>query len=568
MKIAKWMLLLGAWLISTVTYAQKLEAEEAELIGVNVSQSTQGFSGDGYVTGFDNDGDKVVFHFTHDVAEKVQLYIGYAAPNGNKNNLVYVNGNNLGNLLFSETKKFTELDAGKISLQKGENVISIEKSWGWFDVDYIRFDTAKASAAWNISATPVNPHATPEALGLYRFLVKNFGKTTFAGQFQSEDKPYTQSNGELDFLKKNTGKYPAVYGNDLIDYSPSRIAFGSNSKATDDVINFAQNIGGMVTLTWHWNAPTDLLNTSENPWWSGFYTRATTFDLATVINEPESERYELLIRDIDAIAIQLKRLQEEKIPVLWRPLHEAEGTWFWWGAKGPEACKKLWILLYDRLTNYHQLNNLIWVWTTTDSPHALEWYPGDEYVDILGVDVYLENGDYSVSSTMFDNLRNIFEGKKVLTMSENGTLPDPDKLNSEQAPWSYFCTWVGSFLFDGKKNTLEHLSRVFNHENITTADELPENWMDQTGINDLKKKRPLERPFYPNPVSDQLHYRFEKELPMSVKLINQSGQTIMMLNGETLGNAGRIDFDELRPGFYTITAIYRRHHETQKLIVR
>lgn len=559
-------MLIGAWLVSTTAYAQKYEAEEAELIGVQIGQSTQGFSGIGYVTGFDNDGDKVVFRFTHEKDEKVQLYIGYAAPYGTKNNLVYVNGNNLGNLTFPENKKFSELDAGKINLKKGENVLSIEKRWGWFEVDYIRLDVAKESAAWNISNMPVNANASPEAIGLYRFLLKNFGKTTFAGQFQSEDKLYTQTNSELDYLKKLTDKYPAVYGNDLIDYSPSRIEFGSSTKATDDVINFAKNAGGMVTLTWHWNAPTDLPNTSESPWWSGFYTRATTFDIATVINQPESERYALLLRDIDAIAVQLKKLQDEKIPVLWRPLHEAEGTWFWWGAKGPEACKKLWILLYERLTNHHQLNNLIWVWTTTDSPFALDWYPGDAYVDILGVDVYLADGDYSVSAAMFDNLRNIFEGKKMLTMSENGTIPDPDKLYSEEAPWSYFCTWVGSFLFDGKQNTEAHIKRVFNHENITTADELPENWMVQTGMSQLKKKS-IEKPFYPNPVKHELFYRFGDEWPQELTLINQAGQSMKLAEGEFLDKTGKISLQNIQAGIYTLLVNYRNRVETQQLII-
>lgn len=76
----------------------------------------------------------------------------------------------------------------------------------------------------------------------------------------------------------------------------------------------------MVTLTWHWNAPTDLYNTAEQPWWKGFYTTATSFGIAWVMNNPDSEKYQLILRDIDAIAEQLKIYQQNKIPVLWRPL--------------------------------------------------------------------------------------------------------------------------------------------------------------------------------------------------------------------------------------------------------
>ena len=121
----------------------------------------------------------------------------------------------------------------------------------------------------------------------------------------------------------------------------------------------------------------DLINNDTVKWWSGFYTYATTFNLTAALN-PSSANYQLLLRDIDAIAVQLLRLQAANIPVLWRPLHEAEGGWFWWGAFGPENAKTLYRLVYKRLTETHKLRNLIWVWNSV-SP---AWYPGDDVVDI------------------------------------------------------------------------------------------------------------------------------------------------------------------------------------------
>jgi mannan endo-1,4-beta-mannosidase len=465
----------------------KYEAEDATLQGVTIASSRTGFSGTGYVTGFDNDNDNVTFSINWEIPGKYELFVGYAAPSGNKNNYVIVNNETLGDLLFPSSNSFKEISAGKINLVKGANTISIVKSWGWFEIDYIRITEAKPPLGWDISPNPVNPNVTPETAGMYHYLLHNFGKTTFAGQFQAEDKLYTDNDSEIDYIFKQTGKYPALYGNDLIDYSPTRIEYGATTKASTDIVNWYKNERGMVSLTWHWNAPTDLYNTSEQPWWSGFYTRATSFDIAWVMNNPQSEKYSLLLRDIDAIAEQLKIYQKENIPILWRPLHESEGAWFWWGAKGPEACVKLWKLLYDRLTNYHHINNLIWVWTTTDSPAALKWYPGDEFVDILGADIYLEDGDYSVSSTMFDNLRTIFQGKKMLTMSENGTLPDPEKMVKYEAQWLYNCTWVGDFIFSGNQNSQAHINYFFNHEKVTTLDEMDKNWMNFTKVSEIKK---------------------------------------------------------------------------------
>ena len=68
----------------------------------------------------------------------------------------------------------------------------------------------------------------------------------------------------------------------------------------------------------------------------------------------------------------LRPFCEKEIPILWRPFHESDGTWFWWGAKGAEPVKKLYRIMYERFVGLHHLNNLIWVWNS----HVKEFYPG------------------------------------------------------------------------------------------------------------------------------------------------------------------------------------------------
>lgn len=178
---------------------------------------------------------------------------------------------------------------------------------------------------------------------------------------------------------------------DLIEYSPSRVERGSVGTAVAEAITHHQR-GGIVSVLWHWNAPTGLYDTEAHKWWSGFYTDATDFDIAAALADPTGANYTLVIRDIDAIAVQLKKLQAAGVPLLWRPLHEAEGGWFWWGAKGSEATKKLYALLYQRLVEHHGINNLIWVWNSI----APGWYPGDGTVDILSADVYAQGNGVSL----------------------------------------------------------------------------------------------------------------------------------------------------------------------------
>jgi mannan endo-1,4-beta-mannosidase len=457
--------------------AQTVEAESGALSGTQVSTQHSGYTGTGFVTGFDSDGDKVTMTVNVIKGDLYNLYIRYAAPFGEKFNFVYVNNINFGSVQFAASNGFKEILVGKIFLDEGVNTIAIVKEWGFFELDNIRLEKTLPSEINHIESNVVIPNPSAATTELYNFLSKTYGKVILSGQY----------GGDVEFnrIKSVSGKTPLIRGFDLIDYSPSRVAHGATSTETEKAIAWhAQN--GIVTFAWHWNAPKDLIDQPGKEWWRGFYTEATTFDVTKAMNNTASEEYTLIIRDIDAIAVQLKKLKDENVPVLWRPLHEAEGAWFWWGAKGPEPCKWLWKLVFDRLVNYHQLNNLIWVWTSTASAAAIDWYPGDNYVDIIGADIYLPAGTYTSNFIMFDNLASIFGGKKIITLSENGPLPDAERLFVERAAWNWFCTWGGSFITDGLSNSAAQINTVFNHEYVITLDEL--NDVDGI-IADLDRKR-------------------------------------------------------------------------------
>jgi mannan endo-1,4-beta-mannosidase len=253
-------------------------------------------------------------------------------------------------------------------------------------IDSITITPSAPRPPHQINPSPVNPAADDNARALYAYLRSIYGKKILSGQ---------QELSWADWIAQQTGKTPALVSVDMMDYSPSRVERGTRGTAVEEAIEHHRR-GGIVSVLWHWNAPTGLYDTPERRWWSGFYTDATDFDVARALADTTNANYTLLIRDIDAIAVQLKRLRDAGVPVLWRPLHEAEGGWFWWGAKGPEACKKLWGILYDRLTNYHGLNNLLWVWNSI----LPEWYPGDETVDIVSADVYAQGNGVSLMPTL------------------------------------------------------------------------------------------------------------------------------------------------------------------------
>lgn len=290
---------------------------------------------------------------------------------------------------------------------------------------------------YSVEPTLINKQASKEANQLMAYLCSIYGKKVLTGQQIG-----VVAQPELDVIVATTGKYPAVYGYDMMNYSPSRVERGSTCRDVEEAIGWWQD-GGIVTFCWHWNAPLGLLDLPpERSWDRGFYTEATSFNIAEAMADEDNELFKLLVRDIDAIAAQLKRLQDENVPVLWRPLHEASGGWFWWGAHGPEPCIKLWRYMYHRLTEVHKLDHLIWVW---NGQHK-DWYPGDEYVDIIGEDIYAPQHDYSSQLGRFQQAASYTETPKLIALSENGVLPSLDQMQQDGAMWLWQCTWYGGFV--------------------------------------------------------------------------------------------------------------------------
>ncbi|TDC77835.1 glycosyl hydrolase, partial [Streptomyces hainanensis] len=434
------------------------EAEDGTLRGVNVASTAPGYSGTGYVEGFDVAEDEVEITIPDSPGGLHELGVVYRAPYGQKNAVLLLNGAGHGEVTLTPTDAFTSVSAGRVLLEPGDNTVTVRSGWGWYEIDAITVSPVPPRPPHQVTDVPVDPEATPEARSLLSYLASQYGETILSGQ---------QSLDDIAWIEQNIGRTPAIAGLDLIDYSPSRVERGTTSQEVENAVSWDAR-GGITTFAWHWNAPAGLIDEPGREWWRGFYTDSTTFDVAAALADPSSEEYALLLRDIDAIAVQLGRLQDAGIPVLWRPLHEAEGGWFWWGAKGPEPAKELYRLMYDRLTNTHDLHNLIWVWNSVDPA----WYPGDDVVDIVSADSYPPAGDHGPVSGTYERLVDLVDDAKIVAMTENSGIPDPDLLAAYEADWSWFVTWSGDFIRDGVTNSREHLRHVYDHERVITLDEL------------------------------------------------------------------------------------------------
>ena len=347
----------------------------------------------------------------------------------------------------------------------------------------------------NPTANLCNPSASQQAKKVYEFLLQQSGKKTLSGTMSGS----SNSNDFADLIYSNVGKYPALTGYDFIflQYSPTPENW--NWKVNYNDISAAReqwNNNGLVSYMWHWNVPT-----SESAWKNGtekgdytgyaFYSDKTAFDIKEALKEGTWQN-QFLMKDIEEVASYLKNLRDAGIPVIWRPLHEAagnynlysdNGAWFWWGKGGAEPCKQLWRLLYDQFTNVHGLNNLIWVWTV-DATIGCEdqyddWYPGDDVVDIVGVDIYENNTD--AKTRQFQALVDVTKGKKLVTVSECGNIPDPDKCFAQGNAWSWFMVWctydennnLALSNKDWNLNTKTWWSTVMASKNVINREDMP-----------------------------------------------------------------------------------------------
>lgn len=147
---------------------------------------------------------------------------------------------------------------------------------------------------------------------------------------------------------------------------------------------------------------------------------------------------------VDRIAHHLRKLRDAGVPILWRPYHEMNGRWFWWG-RAPLYFPRLWSMLYDRLTHVHQLDHLIWVWNPNaprDTPGDeaepyVDYYPGGDYVHVLAADVY--HNDFRDSH--HDDLLRLADGRPI-ALGEVGHLPTPEIL-ARQNQWRWVMPWGG-----------------------------------------------------------------------------------------------------------------------------
>ena len=614
---------IAAAAISAYAAPTLYEAESQPGVDATSIIAVEGFSGGKYVKPADASGmtftvkveETAVYDFTTKVFIKQYDWI---------TSKIVVNGVEAGSLLTTPRNcDSSYVISASAKMKAGENKITVgNQSIG---VDYITVEK-HPDPEFKIGTAPVTPNASESARKVFSFLRENFMKKTISGMMIS-DQNFNYDYGNMKLLKpgectpadsckysdaevswkgqtdiaefyKRSGHYPAIGGFDMLFATGGHHEEGWFKGYTENNLAMTEELwemGGIPTYTWHWKVGKDTVfytkdaypnngfnatgctdgvqGTSENNTCFN-YTKAFKGEQCKEINEA-SQEYKDIVADIDIVSGYFKELQDKGIAVVWRPLHEASGGWFWWGAGSPECYVQLYRLVFNRMVGTNKLTNLIWVWNINNDPKfgydysALNavWYPGDDYVDIVAVDIYDPLNNHNSGANYFNKIVSDVGTNKMIALSENGAIPDIDSVAEDKTYWSYWMTWSqtwsGNFL---EKTPTDMWKKNLDDERIIALDDMP-GWNKITVHNPVKKHvNQIANNINISVNGKSISFSTRNEGIATVTIFDMTGHRIAtLLQGPISAGTHNLSLQSIAAGNYIVKASVNNRHNMQIL---
>ena len=329
--------------------------------------------------------------------------------------------------------------------------------------------TLGAAAQTEIMQQPIDREANGPTRQLYRYLRdKVWGQKVLSGCQARWDYNTTDAEG----IKERSGRYPAINIFDFQHFRQRNLNYmGPTAK------NWHKE-GGIVGFIWHWSVPVSPDLSSKDGY--AFYSPTgaqgrpgTLFSPRRALQDGTPEQ-RIINENLDTIVGYLLHYQQQGIPILWRPFHEAAGNtnrggkaWFWWGNDGAEAFKQLY-LYTQRYLMEHGVHNLIYIWTSELDDD--DWYPGDEHVDIIARDQYHIPSQHGSFKEQFELLRKKYPSK-MLALAECDCVPSAEAMEKDNAKWLFVAPWTTPFVF-GRQNDDAFWKKFHSETLILTRDEV------------------------------------------------------------------------------------------------
>ena len=295
-----------------------------------------------------------------------------------------------------------------------------------------------------------NPNAIPAAQNVYAYIQSLHGNGCLTGQMESTW--MSSPDYEMNIIQRHTGRLPAIRGLDFMH---------NDFQGVVDRSIAWWEMGGIPHICWH----------TGSDFASGYNeSKSHNLDWDKALT-PGTPEYDALIADMDRAVPYLQQLEDAGVPVIWRPFHELDGGWFWWSKGGSENFVKLWQLMYSRYVDYWGLDNLIWLLGYSgNGGNMAAWYPGDEYVDLIGADSYSPGAN----GRLYAEVAAIAPEGMPIMFHECGAIPTAEQMAAANAPWAMFMVWHTDYIANSQWNTPASLKKIYGGEFFITLDELPD----------------------------------------------------------------------------------------------
>jgi len=339
--------------------------------------------------------------------------------------------------------------------------------------------TSEAASATNyygkaapVSVQAANPNAMPEATQILNYLANlpnGSDNRVISGQYAGHaGGGWYKYDLYVTALQAQTGQWVGIIERDY----GSCEELGWDYTAANETLISHWNGGGLVSINWH----------VHNPWTGGSYRDMTGASNLRECITPGTAAYTRWLQYLDAIAEYLAELRDAGVVVFWRPFHEMNGGWFWWGAGSAFDFKAVWQHMFDYFTNTKGLNNLLWVYAPDDGyggeKPGLYFYPGDAYVDIVGIDKYTGSG----SSIELRQYEEMLSTGKPLGLTEfgpgGGSWDYTNLINEIRNKYPkivFFCPWDEGYAIINNSNGTALLNDpwVINRDEIDWQENIP-----------------------------------------------------------------------------------------------
>ena len=432
----------------------------------------------------------------------------------------------------------------------------------------------------DVDQTPLlDPNATPGTISLWNYLKSIYGQKMLTGC-------WTESQfGGNDNVEKCSGETPAIWGQDMNSWYKSRTDQNWINTWNSNIQGFktAHKRGQILQVNWHWQMPSSKVN--------GAYTRDAWGKNAAGVSQmmtaqqwsdmvtPGTALYDAMIEDIDYHVVNfLKKIVDEKgipIPILFRPLHEIDGGWFWWTCTSdPTKTAKLFKILQDRIMNFHGCHNLIWIYNpgvvcnggswppyqTSENARRKAFYPGDAFCDITGIDLYdfdpVKRGTYSSTGKTYRDAWNTMKAiapSKMIALCEGEGLPNPEKCftDATYAPWLYCLPWYSINYTDPTAGATRDLCE-WNKIQFKSSYVINAGDFNITAIQTPLEQEDSGIRIYPNPTGDRLNLVMNENAEQ-IDLFDLNGKVILSQKASSMNET--IDVSIIQSGVYILKIV-------------